>query len=56
MGKREELDARKALRGEFLCGKSRPTFKDFLLTPFRAWKQKRREAKIRKNLFKNLGE
>lgn len=53
MGKHEEADAKKAVNGEFLCGKSQPTLCDFLLTPFRAWKQKRREAEIRKNLFKD---
>lgn len=54
MGKREEQDALKAVKGEFQCGKSRETILDRLLRPFRALKYKLQERSRRKQLLKQL--
>jgi len=54
MGKFERRDSKKVLAGkQILLIKPRSTLLDVLLMPYRAWKQKRREAEIRKNLFKD---
>jgi len=52
MGKREQEDSRKVLNGEPIKITTKFSLKDLLLRPLRAWQQKRREAEIRKNLFK----
>ena len=52
MGKREYEDSLKALVGEKIVIKTRFNLLNFLLWPYRAYKQKRHEAEIRKNIFK----
>lgn len=54
MGEREEQDALKAVAGEAQCAKSRETFLDTLLRPFRILKQKFREFQIRRSLRKQF--
>ena len=53
MGKLEHEDSLKVLAHESIRIKTRFNLKDLLLWPFRVYKQKRREAEIRKNLFKD---
>jgi len=54
MGKREEEASRKVLAGEKIEVHTSHSLVDFFLRPYRAYQQKRKEAKIRKNLFKDL--
>lgn len=53
MGKFEEEASRKVLAGERIEVKTKRTLLDLLLWPIRAYQQKRREAEIRKRIFKS---
>ena len=51
MGKFEQEASRKVLAGEFIINKTRFTFIDLLLTPYRILRNWNRKRRIRKNLF-----
>lgn len=51
MGKREQEDSRKVLEGKPILNIKSFSLKEFLLSPYTKWKNKKRQEEIRKNLF-----
>ena len=54
MGERERRDSRRVLEGKPITKIKRFGLLDVLLYPYRAWKEKKRQEEIKRNIFKNL--
>ena len=54
MGDRERRDSAKVLAGKKILDIKRWRLLDFILYPYRAWKEKKRQEEIKRNLFKNF--
>jgi hypothetical protein len=52
MGKIEERDARKVLAGETIILQTKKSLLDYILLPYRAYKQWKVQREFRKKLFK----
>lgn len=51
MGKREKEDSLKVLEGKKILNIKSFSLREFLLYPYHAWKEKKRQEKIRQSLF-----
>jgi len=54
MGKREQEDSRRVLDGKPILKIKRWRLLDFILYPYRAYKEKKRQEEIKRNLFNNF--
>lgn len=54
MGERERKDSMKVLKGERIVVGTRFGFLDFLLYPYRAWKEKKRQEALRKRIVASI--
>lgn len=54
MGERERRDSLKVLAGEKILNIKRFSILDYLLWPYRAWKEKKRQEEMKKRMFESM--